>query len=499
MQIAARMRSAAMLRPCLILAVLLSPPSMAHAQERWSKEKAAKWQKEQAPWLVGCNFIPSTAINQLEMWQADTFDPKTIDRELGWAHDLGFTSVRVFLHDLPWKHDQRLFKNRIYEFLDIAAKHRIKVMFVLFDSCWHPEPKLGKQPAPIPHLHNSGWVQSPGVAVLQDAEKWKEMQAYVVGVLGQFKNDRRILCWDLWNEPENNNASSYGPRDIKDKEKVVLPLVKQVFAWAREVDPVQPITAAPWVGDWSTDEKLSPLNRFLFDNSDIITFHRYEPIEPTKKAAEALKRYGRPILCTEFMARPIGSTFETHLPYFKEQNIGAFCWGFVAGKTQTIYPWDSWQKKYNAEPKVWFHDIFRADGKPYRDKEVKLIKELTGMNVEVRLRFSVETLDPLKPDKNYIECTVRNGSQQAVQVPAVLAGGWDSDLILRVVAPERWHFFDFHLVMWASPKKKATKLLEPGEEMVVFKDELRAVLLLDTDKAKPLKPNEPRYYWSWRA
>ena len=368
-----------MLRHSILLAILLLSVSVTNAQDkpgRWSKEKAAAWHKEQ-PWLVGCNFIPSTAINQLEMWQAETFDTKTIDRELGWAHDLGFTSVRVFLHNLPWKQDAKGFARRINTFLDIADKHKIGVMFVLLDSCWHPEPKLGKQAEPKPHLHNSGWVQSPGVAVLKDAEKWKEMEGYVKGVLTRYKTDRRILCWDLWNEPDNNNGSSYGARDIKDKEKHIMPLLKQVFTWAREVNDSQPLTAAPWRGDWSADDKLGPMNRFLFDNSDVITFHRYENLAATKKSVESLKRFGRPILCTEYMARPAGSTFQTILPYFKEQYVGAYCWGFVAGKTQTIYPWDSWQKKYKAEPKLWFHDILRANGKPYDESEVKLIKKLT--------------------------------------------------------------------------------------------------------------------------
>jgi hypothetical protein len=494
-----------------ILAIVLVVTSTAHAQkkarqpnERWSKEQAADWQKER-PWLVGCNFIPSTAINQLEMWQADTFDTKTIDRELGWAHDLGFTSVRVFLHDLPWKQDAKGFTRRITEFLQIADKHKIGVMFVLLDSCWHPEPKLGKQPAPTPHLHNSGWVQSPGVAVLQDAQKWREMKDYVEDILTKFRYDRRVICWDLWNEPENNNASSYGPRDLKDKEKIVLPLVKDVFNWARDVKVMQPITAAPWIGDWSNEEKLSPLNRFLFDNSDIITFHRYENLAATKKQAEALKRYGRPILCTEYMARPAGSTFATILPYFKEEKIGAYCWGFVAGKTQTIYPWDSWQKKYDAEPKLWFHDIFRADGKPYVEKEVKLIRELTGMNIDVKLKISVDLLDPYKPEKGFIECIVHNRSEKAIRVPSVYAGGWQSDMVLNSwpgasKSPGVGDVFGrLTLVRWAADTKKQAAPLEPGKEMTVFKDDLEKVLILDGFKVKPLKPKEERYYWTWQA
>jgi Cellulase (glycosyl hydrolase family 5) len=426
------------------------------------------------------------------MWQADTFDPKTIDRELGWAHDLGFTSVRVFLHDLPFEDDALGFVKRIDRFLEIADKHKIRVMFVLFDSCWHPEPKSGKQPAPIPHLHNSGWVQSPGVAVLKDRALWQRKELYVKGIMSVFKNDRRVLCWDLWNEPENNNASSYGARDLKDKENFVLPLVKEVFGWARQVKPSQPITAAPWIGDWSKEDKLSPLNRFLFDNSDIITFHNYESLGHIQERVEALKRYQRPILCTEYLARPQSSVFADILPFFKDENVGAYCWGFVAGKTQTIYPWDSWKKKYTAEPKVWFHDILRADGKPFDAKEVELIKKVTDTSMEVRLRYSVEVLDPLKPAKAFIECVVRNNTDKEVKVPTTYGG---EDMTLRTAG----NWLTLRMIHWAAGKKQETKLLKPGEEMVIYKEDLKTVLLLDMDKEKPLKPNEPRIYWTWMA
>jgi len=497
-----------MMRVGIAFALLLALVCPASAQkkkpatERWSPEKANAWYKEQ-PWPVGCNYIPSTAINQLEMWQADTWDLKTIDRELGWAADLGFTSVRVFLHDLAWQKERNQFINRMDYFLRAADKHRLKVIFVLFDSCWHPEPKAGKQPEPTPHRHNSGWVQSPGVAVLKDHAKWAAMAEYVHEVMRAFQHRKEILCWDLWNEPENNNASSYGDRDLKNKEKVVLPLVKQVFAWARDVNPTQPITAAPWIGDWSDESKLSPLNRFLFDNSDIITFHRYENLEATKKSVESLKRYNRPILCTEFMARPLGSRFETHLPYFHEHKIGAYCWGFVAGKSQTIYPWDSWQKQYTAEPKVWFHDILRSNGKPYDEIEVKKIKDVTNKKVSVRLRFSVDSLDPRKPEKSYAECIIRNGTDKPIVVPSNYSGGWRSDLFIHahtIYGKESGRAHTLTLVRWADKTDNETKMLKPGEEFSVFKNDLRAVLVLDSDFKYPrLKSSEPRYYWSWMA
>ena len=250
----------------------------------------------------------------------------------------------------------------------------------------------------------------------------------------------------------------------------------------------------PWAGDWSNPDKLSPLNKFLFESSDIITFHRYENLTATKKAVEALKRYKRPILCTEFMARPAGSTFEAILPYLKEENVGAYCWGFVSGKTQTIYPWDSWRKKYDGEPKVWFHDIYRANGKPFDEKEIQAIKKLTLAGIEVRLRFSVEEIDPAKPDKSYVECTIRNSGVNEIRVPSNYTGGWESDTILKSTG---WH--ELRLVFWAGEKNKQFRQVKPGEEITIFKDELNAVLLLDMTKAKALMPKEKRYYWSWQA
>lgn len=364
-------------RALIIVAIVLGLCVPVVAGERWSKEKANEWYQEQG-WLVGCNFGPSTANNQLEMWQADTFDAETIDRELGWAAELGFNSIRVYLHDLVWKQDSKGFVKRIDAFLSIADNHGIGVMFVLLDGCWDPFPKTGKQREPRPHVHNSGWVQSPGAEILKDPSRHDEMEGYVKGVIGRFGKDKRVHAWDLFNEPDNPNVSAYGKVELKNKAEVSLMLLKKAFEWAREVGPAQPITAAPWRGDWSSDAKLGPMDRFLFEESDIITFHCYSNIDEMKKCVGWLKRFGRPILCTEYMTRVTGSTFGNILPYLKEQNVAAYNWGCVVGKTQTIYPWDSWRKQYTSEPPVWFHDIFHKDGTPYRAEEAAVIRRLTG-------------------------------------------------------------------------------------------------------------------------
>jgi Cellulase (glycosyl hydrolase family 5) len=343
----------------------------------WPVEKAAAWGKAH-PWLVGCNYAPSTAINQLEMWQADTFDLATIDRELGWAESLGFNSLRVFLHHIPWEQDSEGFLKRIDQFLEVADRHHIGVMLVLFDGVWDPYPQAGKQPAPRKGLHNSGWVQSPGRVILGAPDRHDELKGYVTGVIGRFRNDRRVHAWDLFNEPDNPNKSSYGRLELPNKAEMALALLRKAFDWARSATPEQPLTAGVWLGDLTKAEALSPINKFMLEQSDVISFHNYHPLDEMKRDVEALKRHHRPILCTEYMARPAGSRFDPILAYLKSEGVGAYNWGFVDGKSQTIYPWDSWQKPYDAEPPVWFHDVFRTNGTPYDAKEVEYIRSVTG-------------------------------------------------------------------------------------------------------------------------
>src|SRR5579872_5619572 len=199
----------------MILSALVTLSTAAHADEqRWSEQKIVEWYGQQ-PWLVGANYIPATSINQLEMWQADTFDPRRIDLELGWAQGLGMNTARVFLHDLLWQQDAAGFERRIDEFLQITSKHHIKPILVLFDAVWDPRPRLGKQRAPVPRVHNSGWVQSPGAEQLADPSAYPRLEVYVKGVIGAFARDDRILAWDLWNEP-NEGGGNYARFEAKD-------------------------------------------------------------------------------------------------------------------------------------------------------------------------------------------------------------------------------------------------------------------------------------------
>ena len=372
------------------LLLLLGTATTSFAQhQRWTVEQANTWYQQQ-PWLVGSNFIPDNAINQLEMWQSATFDPKEIDKELGWAEAIGMNTIRVFLHDLLWQQDADGFKQRLDQFLAICARHHIRPIFVLFDSCWDPNPKLGPQHPPIPGVHNSGWVQSPGANVLRDSSQYPRLKAYVVGVVGAFANDQRVLAWDVWNEPDNAYASS--SQELRNKVALVAALLPQVFEWARSVNPSQPLTSGVWEGkpdEWSNATKWTPVQRTQLEQSDVISFHNYSWPEDFEAHVTALQRLHRPILCTEFMARSVGSTFDTILPIAKKYKVAAINWGLVAGKTQTIYPWESWQHPYvHTQPPVWFHDIFKADGTPYRERETQLIRELTSESNQQKAQAS---------------------------------------------------------------------------------------------------------------
>ena len=345
---------------------------------KWDKEQAREWYTNQ-PWLVGCNFLPSNAINQLEMFQQESYDSQTIEREISWANNLGFNSLRIYLHDLLWKEDPRGFCNRLDDLLTICSKHSIRPILVLFDDCHRPYPKLGKQPLPVIGVHNSGWKQSPGVELVhliheQNAnEEEFRLKEFVQGVLTEFTEDQRILMWDIYNEP--------GQFGVGEQS---LTLLKNTWKWAHEVRPSQPLTSCL---DGAVGEEIINLNQ---ENSDVITFHCYEGSK-LEQIIKTLLDLDRPIICTEYMAREFGTNFEFSLPIFKNYGVGCYNWGLVAGKSQTHFGWSTIAdlqklkkegKFLNSgdpipEPEEWFHDILRIDGSPYDEAEVSFIRKIT--------------------------------------------------------------------------------------------------------------------------
>jgi len=368
---------------------------------RWTTEKANNWYASQ-PWLVGCNYLPATAINQIEMWQASTWDPKTIDKELGLAESIGMNTLRVFLHDLVWANDEKGLYNRMNEFLIIAQKHKIKPFFVFFDDCHFPKPHLGVQPPPVARYHNSGWVNSPGRALaLKFAEdtatpaEISNLKGYVQQTINHFKNDDRVLMWELYNEPgrhkSEDNVTFTTPMGDKSNK-----LLHDAWVWAREINPQQPITAT---AEGSVGENNIQIS---LNNSDVYSIHSYSSALAMDSLIREYKSYGRPVMMTEWLARTNNKTVEDCLPVLKKYKVAAVNWGLVAGKSGTVWPWSSRRntdgtnisvKEKRAkgeiikpgepfpEPEIWFHDLFRTDGTPFSKKEIAIFKALTNGNL----------------------------------------------------------------------------------------------------------------------
>ena len=220
----------------------------------------------------------------------------------------------------------------------------------------------------------------PGLEdILSDERRTDALKPYVVEVVGRFANDKRVLLWDLFNEPDNPNKKSYGPLELTNKDEAAVRLLKRSFQWAREANPSQPLTVGVWAGGpWNNEPGLNHVHRAALAESDVISFHNYGNPDEMKARLQELKPLNRPLLCTEFMARGNGSTFEAILPVLAEEKIAAYCWGLVDGKSQTKYPWNSWQMPVAGEPNPWHHDIFHADGRPYRKVEVEFIKRIAA-------------------------------------------------------------------------------------------------------------------------
>ena len=157
-------------------------------------------------------------------------------------------------------------------------------------------------------------------------------------------------------EITEDNYSNYDLNriDPKDNKQVyTLSLLKKTVKWVREINPSQPITIGiyEWDVKWDDKNNLSELNKYILNNSDIISFHSYGSKNEVLRRVNELENYNRPLLCTEYIAREYQNTFENILPIFNDNKIGAYNWGLVSGKTNTIYPWKSWDSTYTQPQK----------------------------------------------------------------------------------------------------------------------------------------------------
>ena len=331
---------------------------------KWSIEKANEW-KQKTGWLFGFNYVTSSAVNSTEMWQDQSYDRESIKRELALAAETGFNSCRVFLQYLVWANEGERFIHNFSDFCDIAKSAGLSVMPILFDDCnfAQKEPYLGVQDAPRPGVSNSGWTPCPGASVIDDPSKEQSLCEYVKNIVSTFKGNKQIVVWDLYNEPGNNGQD-------QAQGSGSLALMEKAFTWAREAKPSQPLTVAVW--------NPADYNFAICDHVDIVSFHDYQSLNKTQKLISKLKEYNRPILCTEWLNRPGGNTFENHLPMFGREITGAYNWGLILGKTQTNLHGSTIFGEPDPNPVLWQHDLYHSNQRPYNSEEITFIKKFAA-------------------------------------------------------------------------------------------------------------------------
>jgi hypothetical protein len=292
------------------------------------------------------------------MWDKTTFDAAAIDKELALAAASGMNVLRAVLQFAVYEDDSAYFLNTLDTFMDICRRHKIRFMPSLFDDCvfgLEHDPKVGRQPEPLTGWYAWAWSPSPGHSLVVDSITHPRIEKYVKSIIGRFKNDQRILLWDLYNEPTNGGLGSAS-----------FPLLKKTITWARSIIPSQPLSIDVWNGN-------KRLNDIVLAASDVITFHNYGNKDELIKQIKDLKQYNRPLICTEWMNRPNGSVIATHLPVFYTEKMGCMLWGLVNGKTQTHLPWG--HRPGDPVSKVWQHDLYRPDFTAYNQNEIDSIKK----------------------------------------------------------------------------------------------------------------------------
>lgn len=336
---------------------------MTHAElmeARWPVAKAEEYMKPYGA-IKGVNYVPSYCASYIEMWHH--FNEQVILKELRWAKKAGLNSLRIFVAACQWESRREIVKARLDQFLDYAKELGFSVMLTLQPNTYMlPGNDLGPEEDPFilkfrPGVHDGGWIYK-GAKIFDCNGQWVEdkegIGAFVTDIVSCYKDDPRVAFWDLYNECHEGNVA----------------LMEYCFAKAREVNPMQPLTAC-----WRA-----------FEISDVTTFHCYvRPHQEIDKEWPGIHEFnfeqeseralntGRPVLCTECLARTFGNDLDVILPHYSRDHIGFYIWGLVAGTAQYHFPW-GWPEG-SPEPRRWFHCIYYPDGTAFDDKEIELLRQ----------------------------------------------------------------------------------------------------------------------------
>lgn len=353
---------------------------------RWTKEQAWDWYNAR-PWVMGVNYVPAITLHGIELFQEDTHEEvmQSVRREFTLMQDVGINSVRVFLPFNVWYHDREKFFERMDRFLAELDAHGVTMMPVIFNDCVgfrKPDDVTPPRPGGWQHYDigchggqkadNAFSGETRRVAwILWDEPEWRPvLEEYERALIGRYRDDPRIYCWDLWNEPGNSN-----------RHDMSIPYLRRAFEIGRELDPIQPLTAAPWSypADYGVnpDADVEPIQRVALDESDIVTFHNYECIERVRNVIAGIEREGRPMLNTEWLNRVLDNMVQDNLPLYHEKRIGSYSWGLVAGKSQHFLPWDNLWSNRSLPLQRWQHDLFDTYHTAYDPEELAIMRRLS--------------------------------------------------------------------------------------------------------------------------
>ncbi len=351
----------------------------------WTIEQAWDWQ-EKVGWLRGCNFIGSDCSSRIDMWQSYKNEEhmQTAQRELSLCRDIGFNTVRLIVEFDVWLQERDSFLKILERYIALCARFGLKVMLVLANEAQlcrgekYVPKTLGEQAYALGY-HQGRFPLSEEQKALtpyhelerrETREKYLEM---VREIVDRYRADERVVCWNVYNEP-----------GITIGIERSLPLIQLLFDTVREIEPVQPLCSDVWY--WKDYDHLRPNDALSARLSDVISWHLYQPLAKFVVGYEQLKRLNRPILLTEWLHRINHQSVQEIYPLLYLERINCWCWGFVAGKTQTYEPWDSLWDQYDAangnvdyDFKLWQHDLFRPNLRPYDPDEIETIKRFNAL------------------------------------------------------------------------------------------------------------------------
>ena len=355
---------------------------------RWSNEKAWQWYN-QYPWIRGCNYLGSDCANRIDQWQEYKFEEKlaTAEKEFALMESIGFNSIRIILEYEVWDQQHDGFMERLDRYLSAAYSHGITAMIVLSNECsvrtpTYVPPVLGEQfwePGYHGGKEFKTWYQhgtDSRYNILDNPEIAPKYYEMVRELIEKYKDDKRVLVWNLMNEPGNGRGS---------KSLVHL---QKFFEIVKEINPIQPACADVWRG-MKDGKATTEIEQYALETSDVISYHSYQTYLDNVLIIKQLKEYDRPIFNTEWLSRNTGNTIQEILPLFFLEKIGSYQWGFVAGKYQTYEPSQGVWLKYEQEGydavkqydfTKWQHDLYRHGGRfPYDPEEIEIIKKLGQM------------------------------------------------------------------------------------------------------------------------